>query len=340
MSIGSVIRKVAGAPLAVGKAVGGELKEALQAPVDSSPTPSFPAYTPPEYKPMDLPELDKNGLDYEEKNAIHDYVRKLEAAHEEHRKSQGDEYHKQFEELAKYVDSKPTARRFSPLSMFAIAMGNPEAMKNVAAQNSKADDEVAKRDEYLLTLKENALKGNIQRLMEEGNFKKALTESAALQELNHVLKLASEKRQQRDELEKIREQNKGKLGVAEINRDKAISVAMRRAEAAGQAFGLKKELLKAQNATFRTYLSGLMGRKNMMGENVFDEQTVSDLINAHELELERLAEDPNNLETPTGATPAPRAASGVSPAPNIQPAAPGQGQISPRAARVLANRQR
>jgi len=245
MSIGNVIRKVAGAPLAIGKAVGSGLQEALEGMPEA-------ALAPPTFADAPMPEYqltDTTGMDPD----IAKYIQTMEAAHQAHIKDTPD-YGKQFKELSDYVDSKPQPRRFSPLSAFAIAMGNPDAMKNVEGANAKADSAHDKREQYILDLKETAMKGNIQKLMEEGNFKKVLTESAALMELHRAQKAADEKRQQSNEMEKIRERNAGSLANANVRAGGALASASRRAQTLGNAWGLTKDEMGPINSVFEAQL--------------------------------------------------------------------------------------
>ena len=246
MSIGSMIRGVASGAGAVGKAVGSGLQEAIQgSPETALPTPTFTDVPSPEYQTTDTTGMDPD---------IAKYVQTMEAAHQAHIKDTTG-YSDQFKQLADYVNSKPEPRRFSPLSAFAIAMGNPDAMKNVAATNAKSEDAHAKREQYLLDLKETALKGELQRLQEEGKFKEVLKTSTALMELNRAQKMADEHRKQANDIAQIQERNKGSLANANVRAAGAAASALRRATSLGNAWGLTKDEMHGVNSVYEAQLA-------------------------------------------------------------------------------------
>jgi hypothetical protein len=279
--------------------------------------------------PMELPTLDPNDPQFEEKKQIHDYVRQVETAHQGYVKNQPD-YTEQYQRLADYVDTKPEPKRFSALSAFAIGMGNPEALKNVSAANLKAEEAHTKRDQYLLDLRETAMKGNIQKLMEEGNFKKVLTESTALMELHRAQKAAAEKRQQIDEISKIKERNKGTLSVANVRADAARASAIRRASTLANGWGLTPTESLSIDTMYKAEIEHAVTTDPETGDKVVNDETLLKIRSAWQDDLEALGEKlhPENspdykrpAETPATSAPADTAAATPRARPTTQPAA-------------------
>lgn len=338
MSIGSVIRGVASGVGKAGKVVGNDLRAALEPAPEQPVTPAAminTAQQSPSPQPFQLPDLDPSDPDYEEKKAVHDAYTRLAAMHDEWTKEAGDPYMQQYQDLQKYVASRPSPKRFSPLSAFAIAMGNPAAAERVAQTNSSADDEMRRREDYLLGLKEKALQGHIQKLLDEGNFRQALTQSAALADLNATQQRIADKRKADAAIALAQEQNKGRTAAAQIRADSAVKVAERRLQAYGQQLGLTREQIRAEATMFAAQVRALSTQKNMMGESMISEDDYANLEAMYHHRLETLA-DSNGGGTHSGGT-----GGGTPPAGgHVQPAAPGQSQMSPRAAAVLAARAR
>jgi hypothetical protein len=261
MSIGSVIKRVA-------HGVGNELRQAVQpqaeAPINAAIPPDAPL---PQYKPIDLPEIDPNDPDAADKQKVHDYIRALEQAHSEYAASQPD-YHQQYQQLADYVNSKPEPKRFDPLSAFAIGMGDINNLSKVADVNAAADKERHAKEDYLLNLREQAMKGNIQRLMEEGKFQQALKESAALQTLNVEQEKAKESRAGKQRLAEIEAQNSGKVAVANIRASAQRDAMERRLKVYADSHGIDQTLMKQVAGLAMRRMGALSTQKNMYGESV------------------------------------------------------------------------
>lgn len=290
MSIGSVIKRVA-------HGVGNELRSAVQPQAEPPINAQLPPDAAiPQYQPMELPEIDPKDPEAASKQQIHDYIRALEKAHAEYAASQPD-YHQQYQQLADYVNSGPAPKRFDPLSAFAIGMGDINNLKQVADVNAAADKERHAKEDYLLNLREQAMKGNIQRLMEEGKFQQALKESAALQTLNAEQEAAKEKRTAKQRLAEIEAQNTGRANVAHIRADSVIKAAQTHAQNLGSHLNLKKDLIKAKTAEAVAEIRGIMSSKDMMGQANWDPEAVRAVQSRLDDELDALAGDPANLET-------------------------------------------
>jgi hypothetical protein len=314
MSIGSVIKGIGSGVAKVGKTVGSELQEAIAPPVDSPSQVIIPPSPRADYTPMDLPEDNPNLPDgtpdpqYEEKKMIHGYVRQLEAAHQEYIKGQPD-YNQQYQQLVDYVNSKPEPRRFSPLSLFAIGMGSKEGMKSAMDQNTKAETAHDKREQYLLDLKETAIKGNIQRLMEEGNFKKVLTESHALMDLNRAQKAADERRKQTSEIDQIKERNRGSLDVAEVRATTAMAQTNRRLEILAKEHKLTATQRAPIDAKYRLLTQSLRRTDPITGDVTVNGQALEALHNAWEDEYDALDSEGDTPATSTTGKTSPEAPS-------------------------------
>lgn len=259
MSIGSVIKKIAKAPVKAVGAVGRAAAQAVEPPAPAPMDTSMPEYTPPAYQPMELPEIDPADPDAEHKQAVHSWIRELEAAHAEQAKGQGKEYHDQYEKLAQYAASGAKERKFDPISAFMIGMGSDEGLDTVKEHNRSVDKAAREREDYLLGLKEQALKGNIQKLMDEGKFKQVLTQSAALEELHATQDRIKSAREHKEKLAEIEATNKGKTAVANIRADSIIKNIEARARAAQASYGLTKAMMasvdRQQGAALRAYIS-------------------------------------------------------------------------------------
>lgn len=228
MSVGSVIKRVVSGAGHVARGVGQEVAGAMQpqpAPqssVEAAP-PADIGYNIPEFK---LPALDPNDPDYEEKKAIHDAWDQLGQMHSDFAKTQNETYRKSVEDLAGHVRGRAAGKRFSPLSAFMIGMGNPEALKQVAATNAEAEQGDRQKEMDLFNLREQALKGQIAQMMEQGKFAQALKQSALLADVHatqgriqgqqaHKAKLAEIKATQDAMTERTRMTNQRMIEVAD-----------------------------------------------------------------------------------------------------------------------------
>jgi hypothetical protein len=211
----------------------------------------MPEYTPPEYRPMELPEIDPADPDAEHKTAVHGWIRELEAAHAEQAKGQGKEYHDQYEQLAR-MSSKGGERKFDPISAFMIGMGSEKGLNMVLDQNAKADKSTREREDYILGMQEQAMKGNLQKMMDEGKFKQVLTQSAALEKLHAAQDRIKSERGHKEKLAEIEKTNTGRADVANIRADAVIQSAQTRAQGMGQAYRLNLRQVDALNKQYGT----------------------------------------------------------------------------------------
>lgn len=291
MSIGSVIKKIAKAPVKAAGAVGKAVVQAATPPAPRQFSAEMPEYTPPEYRPMDLPEIDPADPDAEHKTAVHGWIRELEAAHAEQAKGQGKEYHDQYEQLAR-MSSKGGERKFDPISAFMIGMGSEKGLNMVLDQNAKADKSTREREDYILGMQEQAMKGNLQKMMDEGKFKQVLTQSAALEKLHAAQDRIKSGREHKEKLAEIEKTNEGKKAVANIRADSAIKTARDRAQSMGQAYRLTLKqmdsLNKQHGASYNAYVNT---HKDPLGMFNGDQEVLRSLWDEWQEATVKLGED-------------------------------------------------
>lgn len=292
MSLGSVLKRIAKAPVKAAGAVGQAVQQAVEPPAPQAMDTSMPEYTPPAYQPMELPDIDPADPDAEHKTAVHAWIRELEKAHAEQAQSQGPEYHAQYEKLAKYAASQPQERAFDPISAFMIGMGSDEGLQDVKAHGLAVDKQKREREDYLLGLKEQAIKGNLQKLMEEGKFKQALTQSAALEELHATQDRIKSAREHKEKLKEIEETNKGKVQVANIRADAVVKTARERATGMAQSYKLTLQQMRSLDRQYGTvYNSYVSTHKDPLGMFNGDPAVLQSLWEDWQAAIVKLGED-------------------------------------------------
>jgi hypothetical protein len=205
MGLGSVLKRTLSGVAHGAQAVAGDVAQAVQpsaapqSPAMSAPNP-YVGFDVPDFK---LPDLDPADPDYKEKKAIHDAYEELGSMHQQHVAQAGSAYQTMYNNLAHDIKARPQGKEFSPLSAFAIGLGNPDALKNVAAHNDSVTAGAAQKDSDLLALKEQALKGQIQQMMSEGKFAQALKQSAMLADVQAMQSRSESERAHKNKLEEI-----------------------------------------------------------------------------------------------------------------------------------------
>lgn len=318
MSVGSVLKKIGAVPLGGVSAA----KQLLGANAGPAPMPQAPAAAAPAEAPapFKLPDLDPNDPDIEEKQAIHAAYTQLSEMLTGSAADDNIDLKSKYEELAKYAEGRPQPKKWSPFSSFAIAMGSPDAMNKVTSDNARADKLSQEREDYLLGLKEAALKGEIAQLMEKGNFKKALTQSALLEELAATQKRIHDARAGKQKLAEIEEQNKGRAQVAGIRAAAAQRVAETKVNDLIKTYKLDASLRKSMLSLASRYMSGLQAQKDAAGEPIYDEKDLhgmlEGLIDFAEEHSPLFIETPNAVKeapAPSGKASTPAAAAGPKP---------------------------
>ncbi len=206
----------------------------MQKAVASTPAPA-PAETPPTTAGLTLPDLDPNDPDYAEKKSIHDAFIALDKHFTDN--VPGVDFQKEYADTIKAQANAPADKHAGFLKRLAIAFGSQdpnhpyapnaglEALgKNESEQNAQQSSDFEKA----LALKKEALHGHINQLMQAGEFKKALAQSAALQDLEATRGRIKSEREQAGALARIKAQNEGRANVAGINAEAAAARESRR----------------------------------------------------------------------------------------------------------------
>lgn len=303
MALSSVIRKIGQGAGAAGKAVLGPngfgvIQPAAAPPEAVAPAPA-PAQAPRELTGFTLPELDPSDPDYEEKKAVHDAYTKLGSILVDSSDNDGIDYRSKYDELSKYAASRPLPRAWNPFSTFAIALGSEAGANKIASDNANASKAAQDREDYLLGLKEAAMKGEIAQEMEKGNFRKALKQSEVLAELNATTGRIKSEREAKQELEKVRAQNEGKIGVANIRAAAARDTAAQRISDLVARYKLSADVRKSMLNLVSHYLGGLQAQKDAAGEPIYTQEQLAPLMAS----LVGMAEDHSPLFVSEGETP-------------------------------------
>lgn len=320
MGIGSVVKRViSGVPRAaasIGKSIAAEIAPDAFTQQGRPSGVLNPVPTAPPKEEMDdfkLPELDPNDPDFEEKTAIHEAYQKLTTALED----DNVDYRAKYKEMADFVSSKPEPRRWSPLAGFAIGMGNPDALKQVAADNRSADKTREDREEEIARIQEEAIKGEISQHMASKNFKKALTQSKALADLEATRDRIKSTREQKDKLAQIEATNKGKANVAMIKAASAERTVQERAKQMVDRYKLDAVNSRALYAIASSFVGNLQRQTDAAGEPVYErdevEKVLYKLVDFAEEHMDSRTEEVNARETApakTGGIPAPKTTSG------------------------------
>jgi hypothetical protein len=329
MSVGSVLKKVAGAGVGAGKAILGPsgIGAFTETAPQVAPAAGPPSAAVPPETPFALPDLDPADPDYEEKKAIHEAYTELS---KRLAPDDGVNYQEKYAELAKHVASRPEPKHWSPFSSFAIAMGSPGAgASKVASDNARADEEHQSREDTILRLKEEALKGEIAQLAQKGNFKKMLTQTALLEELASTQKRIRDAREHKQKMEEIDKTNAGKATVAGIRASSARDVASTRASALADKYKLNYEARKAMLSLASHMIGGFQQQKDAAGEPIYS----ADDMNAMGRALVNYAEEHSPIFTDGGSTPPTAAPKGAD-----KPAAPAGPKANDSVAAAFAAR--
>lgn len=328
MGIGNVVKRVAtgvgGAAASVGKSLANTLSPGVF-PERSRPSGVLnPAAAPEdEMEDFKLPDLDPNDPDIEEKTAIHDAYSQLADLMED----PDVDYRAKYKEMADYVSSKPEPRRWSPLAGFAIGMGNPGALAQVAQDNRAADKTREDREEEIARIQEEAIKGEISQHMQSKNFKKALTQSKALADLETTRERIKQTREHTNKLAEIEATNKGKENVAKIKAASAEKTVQERAKQMVDRYRLDAASAKALYAIAGNFVSNLQKQNDAAGEPVYDrdevEKVLYKMVDFAEEHMDSRSDEVNARETAPpkpGGTVAPKTSS-AGPGPNPAAAA-------------------
>jgi len=277
MSFSSVLGGVGSAAKKVGSAaMKSVMPEQVQAQPAGPPAPEAPQEEPTHQ--FKLPDLDPSDPDYEEKKAVHDAFDALNrqlteaAPHIDFQKEYAGLYKKQQEGPNKVPS-------MNPLSSFAIAMGaGQQGLNNVAREHDRAQGQEDDKFSSALDLQKAAIQGDIEQKMQQGKFKQALAQSEVLARLEATTSRIRGQRTQANEMEKIKEQNKGKLDVAHIKADSAQQQLQTRMSHLADAYKLQGEVRKAFFQQMFRALATRMTQQDVTGQQIIDQNDLNDVL--------------------------------------------------------------
>jgi len=119
---------------------------------------------------------------------------------------------------------RPERKNINPLKAFAVALGGGDkAVSQLQDTHNAREDDTDKRWQDMMTMKEAALKGDIQQKMDEGKFKQALAQTEELAKMHAALDRITGARAHKEKLDEIVQTNMGKTDVAEIRRQTELA---------------------------------------------------------------------------------------------------------------------
>ena len=118
------------------------------------------------------------GPDQAQQEEIHNAYKELWKMHLDNLQKQGQPYIQALNQMQEDMRNNPAKPKFSPLSAFAIALGSQQGAANVKAHNESVDAEQQKREDRLNAMRQKAIEGHMQQLIDTGKFKEALMTSA------------------------------------------------------------------------------------------------------------------------------------------------------------------
>lgn len=234
-----------------------------------------PEAAPSEAPPgLALPDLDPKDPDYEEKKAIHDAFTGLDKHFNEN--VPGVDFYKHYRGIMDDLKKAPQERHLNPLSKFAIALGtqdpeHPYAPNTGLATAQKTAENQQSEEEALfgkaLGFKKEALEGHLKQLLQQGDFKKALSQSAALQDLAATQGRIKNEREGAQKIKEIEATNTGRAQVARMRADSAKTVADIRAQHA-TAVGKNLNLSPSDKAQQAAQIAGAKAKYlNMINDD-------------------------------------------------------------------------
>jgi len=227
MSFLDIIKRGAGS---AARGVGSAIKATVMPPEQPAEAP----VPEPQDKPsggFSLPELDEADPDYAEKKQVHDTLMALDKHWSE--AMPNIDYQGHYRKISADMKKAPKEREWNVLSKLAVALGtqNPDRpyeenlglskMKETSASKQAEEQKTFEED---MGLRKEALSGHIRQLLDQGNFRKALTELSAKEQMGIT-------RQRKEHEFKLKEEEaKGNVRkeVARINAQAAMDRANKR----------------------------------------------------------------------------------------------------------------
>lgn len=274
----------------VGSAMKAAIAPAAEAPAEA-PAPE-PQDRPSQ--PFSLPALDESDPDYAEKKAVHDALTSLDS---QWATSMPDiDYQGHYRKISEHAKKAPKDREWNVLSKLAVALGtqNPDrpydenpglaAMRNTAREKGDAERKTFEED---MSLRKEALSGHIRQLMDQGNFRKALTELNAKEQMG-----VTRNRKEHDfRLAEIDAQGTVKKEVAKINAQAAWDRAEKRLtylKEQGEKLKLSPSDKAMMDAEYRTAAAGLTESKKQWSEGMLSDEQAEIAEEEHRQEMRRI----------------------------------------------------
>lgn len=238
------------------------------------------------------------------------------------------EYQQELEANAPHVDYQgilkqklsdlqqmPEEHRTNPLTLFAMAMGDPEHARELIQTHNReeqdANDKQTKRWQELLDLKQQALEGSVKQALAEGDQRKIISGKW----LDELAKIEQDKAKLSGDLKVSGEKNAAAERRAVLRGQWALKAVEARSAAMAQSVGLKTD--SAEYRTLQTNARALAERLIKSGAEPEDAYDQAEEWVQNQLEMR-------------GSAPASAGAGAGAPAP--------AGAVNPLQARINANR--
>jgi len=298
MSFLNIIKRGAGAVAhgvtGAAQEVGNSMKQALTPP---APEAAAPVDEPKDRvsKGFSLPDIDPADPDKDEKQKVHDALLALDKHWSEANPEVDYEGH--YRKLAAEMKAgAPKEREWNPFSKFAIALGTQDPDhpydENMGLRKMKETSEgklaeEKKTFEENMSLRKEALSGHIRQLLDQGNFRKALTELNAKEQMG----ISRNRAEHGFKMQEIEAQGNIKKETARI----AAQAAMTRAENRLRYLRENAAKLKLSpsdkanmDAEYRTSASHLAETKKQYAEGMLSDEQVAQAEEEHRLEMKRI----------------------------------------------------
>lgn len=294
MSFLDIIKNPARGVAKAASAVGSSMKQAL--------TPAAPAVEAPVPEPQDklpkgftLPEIDPSDPDAAEKQKVHDALIALDKHWQEANPEVDYEghYRKLADEMKK---ERPQGQEWNPFSKFAVALGTQDPNhpyaenQGLAKMKETSDSKLAadrKTFDENMDLRKEALSGHIRQLLDAGNFRKALTELNAKEQMA----ITRNRAEHQFKVEEINAQGDIKKEIAKT----AAKAAMARADARAKYLQEQSASIKlspsdkaAMDNEYRVAARHLAGIKSQWAEGMLSDEQVQTAEEENRLELKRI----------------------------------------------------
>lgn len=237
-------------------------------PEVATPAPATPEPTPasePDTSGFKFPEINADDPDFEKKTAIHAAYQQL--AESLTKNTPHIDWSKEYETLSQKNGPAPERKNPGLLSSFAIALGGGDkALDRQKETYDRAHEESTAKWKEIGSMRESAMKGDIQQKLQKGQFKQALAQSEALAHLQATLERSDDTRAHTNKMEEITAANKGKENVARIRADYAKTQMETRLRTLADSYKLDGKVRLAFMSAMSSMLARRMSAQDVTGE--------------------------------------------------------------------------